>query len=185
MRLTLETTNSFVSPVIDLERTNIVLTSNRINNPISNYITDNRVNSLFEDPTACTYISRENVLKTPATSIKVLLNAHINQYSDIRVYYAISDSQNFDPIFIPFPGYDNLNARGEIIQIENSDGTPDSFVSKSDANSFFARDLAYKEYTFTVSNLPAFKSYRIKISLTSSNQAYVPRIRDLRTICLA
>ena len=43
----------------------------------------------------------------------------------------------------------------------------------------------YKEMTFTIDQLPAFKSYRIKLLLTSTSQVYVPRIKDLRVIALA
>ena len=34
-------------------------------------------------------------------------------------------------------------------------------------------------------NSPSFRSYRIKIILTSTSQVYVPRVKDLRVIALA
>ena len=43
-------------------------------------------------------------------------------------FYAISENANFKPIFIPFPGFDNLNDRGEIISFSDSNGKPDTFV---------------------------------------------------------
>ena len=114
MTLTLETSNPNISPVVDLQRMSAVLVSNRVDAPITNYKQDSRVNTLFDDPTACQYVSRENTLANSASSIKILLDAHINEYSDIRAFYAISDSPNFDPIFEPFPGYKNLNAQGPV-----------------------------------------------------------------------
>ena len=66
-------------------------------------LTDNRVNSLNDDPTACQYISKENTLENPASSLKVILDSHINNYADIRVFYAISESSNFDPSVCSFP----------------------------------------------------------------------------------
>jgi len=39
--------------------------------------------------------------------------------------------------------------------------------------------------TFTIDQLPAFRSYRIKLLLTSTSQVYVPRVKDLRVIALA
>ena len=51
--LTLETSNPNLSPVVDLQRMSAVLISNRIDSPISDYKQDSRVNTLFEDPTAC------------------------------------------------------------------------------------------------------------------------------------
>jgi hypothetical protein len=105
----------------------------------------------------------------------LILSAHINQYNDIRAFYAIGESENFEPIFQPFPGYSSLN-----------DGSSDKFISLSNASEgFLSNDLTFKEYTFTADNLPSFKSYRIKLVATSTNQAYAPRIKELRTIALA
>ena len=47
------------------------------------------------------------------------------------------------------------------------------------------KNLIIREYTFTVDQLPAFRTYRIKISLLSNSQSFVPRIKDLRVIALA
>ena len=67
-----------------------------------------------------------------------------------------------------------------------NDGKPDRIVPVSNASEgFLSSDLTFKEYEFTVDNLPAFKSYRIKLIATSSNQAYAPRIKELRSITLA
>jgi hypothetical protein len=129
MRLILGTTDTKVSPVIDTQRISTILTSNRVNSVIENYATDARVDSIDEDPSAFQYISKEITLESPASSIKIILDAHINLYSDIRAFYAISENQNFDPIFTPFPGYKNLDQRGQIIDFENSDGLPDKFIS--------------------------------------------------------
>ena len=185
IRLTLGTTNSKVTPVIDTQRISAIFTSNRVNDEIENYATDSRVNSINEDPSAFQYISGETTLETPASSIKIILDAHINLYSDIRAFYAISDNQNSEPIFIPFPGYDNLNSRGEIINFEDSDGSSDKFISSSSTLGFIPQELEYREYTFTADELPAFRSYRIKLVITSTNQVYVPRVSNLRVIALA
>ena len=115
----------------------------------------------------------------------VLANAHVNVYSDIRVFYAIGENQNFTPIFTPFPGYMNLNAKKQIIDASLNDGRSDSFVLPSTFLAFLPQDLEYKEYSFSVDQLSAFRSYRIKIVMTSTNQTYVPRLKDLRVIALA
>ena len=46
-------------------------------------------------------------------------------------------------------------------------------------------ELEYKEYTFTANELPSFKSFRIKFLLTSTNQAFVPRLTSLKVIATA
>jgi len=186
MTLTLETSNPNLSPVVDLQRMSAILVSNRVDAPITNYKQDPRVNTLFEDPTACQYVSRENSLANSASSIKIILDAHINEYSDIRAYYAISATPNFDPIFEPFPGYKNLNDQGQVIDAAESDGLPDRFIPKSEAGAGFkSSELTFREFEFNMEDLPPFKFYRVKFVLTSTNQVYVPRVSNLRVITLA
>jgi hypothetical protein len=185
MRLTLGTTDTRLSPVLDTQRISTILTSNRVNSVIQNYATDARVDTINEDPSAFQYISKEITLENPASSIKIILDAHINLYSDIRALYAISENQNFDPIFTPFPGYTNLNSRGEIINFEDNNGLSDKFISQSNFIGFTSPELEYREYVFTSDQLSPFRSYRIKLVMTSTNQVYVPRVRNLRVITLA
>ena len=185
LRVFLNTIDSRLSPVIDTQRVSVILTSNRVNSVITNYAEDSRVNSIFSDPTAFQYLSKEITLENPGTSIKILLSAYNNLYSDIRAFYAISENQNFNPIFVPFPGYENLNSRGQIIDIQNNNGHPDAFVPLTSNTGFSPTDVSFAEYTFTADQLPAFRSYRIKIIMTSTSQVYVPRLKDLRVIALA
>ena len=119
------------------------------------------------------------------STLKIIVDAHIHQDSDIRVFYAISDREGFEPIFTPFPGYKNLNVRGQVINASDNSGQSDKLVTKSSAYGFDASTLQFKEYTFTADRLPAFRHYRIKIIMTSNSQVYVPRMRDLRVIALA
>jgi len=185
MKLLMTTVDSRVSPVIDAERVSVILTSNRVNQVITNYATDGRVNKIDTDPTACQYVSKEITLENSASSIKILVAAHINLTSDLRAFYAIGNAPGFNPIFIPFPGYSNLNTRGQVIAQENNNGESDVFVPKTNTYGFSSDEIQFKEYVFTADQLPAFRSYRIKLLLTSTSQVYVPRIKDLRVISLA
>ena len=110
---------------------------------------------------------------------------HLTSRNDIRVFYANSDKQTFTPIFVPFPGYKNIDAQGQIIDPAKSDGLSDTFVAPTNEESFNPTDLVYNPYEFTIDNLPSFKSYRIKIVATSSSQVYVPQIKGLRVIAMA
>ena len=78
-----------------------------------------------------------------------------------------------------------MNSRGEIIDFEKSNGSSDSFVTKSNSYGQDATDLDYVEYTFTADELPSYRYYRIKLVLTSTTQCYVPRVRRLRVMALA
>jgi hypothetical protein len=79
----------------------------------------------------------------------------------------------------------NLDIRKQVINPANNDGRSDSYVSPSTSLGFLSQNLEYKEYSFSVDQLPTFRSYRIKIVLTSTSQTYVPRLKDLRVITLA
>ena len=185
LKLTLGTTDSRLSPIVDLQRSSLLLTSNRVNNVITDFATDPRVNEIGSDPTAFRYISKEVELINSATSIRIMLEGHLTSRNDIRAFYAISDKENFNPIFIPFPGYANLDANGQIIAPEKSNGQSDTFVLPTNEESFNPGDLEYNPYEFTVDNLPSFKAYRIKLVATSTSQVYVPQVRALRVIAFA
>ena len=114
-----------------------------------------------------------------------MLAGHIHVDANVRAFYAISDKQGFEPIWTPFPGFNNLNSRGEIINPENSNGLPDKFVTKSNDYGQDSQSLSFPEYVFTADELPSYRYYRIKLILTSTNQVHVPRIRKLRVLALA
>ena len=185
MRLFLTSTDTRLSPVIDSQRVSSILTSNRVNNIITDYATDSRVDTIDEDPTGCQYISKEIVLENPASSIKIILTGHLTDVNDIRAFYCVNNKPGLEPIFTPFPGYSNLNSRGQIIAPENNNGESDVFVIKSNTYGYDSRDLDYREYTFTVDQLPSFRTYRVKLNLTSTSQCFVPRVKELRVIALA
>ncbi len=185
MLLTLSSNDSKLSPCIDLTRTSVITTSNRVNKLVGDdeYPNDNRVNSLTRDQNAFLYVSKPIRLQNPATSIKLYVSADINIYSDIRALYCIDNSDNLNPIFELFPGFDNLNNLTEIINEENSDGRPDTFTPKNSNLDFEAN--RFIEYEFTANNLPSFTYFRIKLIMTSTNQSYVPKLSDIRAIALA
>ena len=185
LRLFMNTVDSRVSPVIDGQRVSVILTSNRVNNIIENYATDRRVNEIATDPTACQYISKEVILENSASSLKILVAAHINTQCDIRAFYYVSNEAGLTPIFVPFPGYSNLNTRGQIISSADSNGESDVFVSKTNTYGFTPESTDFREYVFTADNIPDFRSYRIKIVMTSTSQVYIPKIKDLRVLALA
>jgi hypothetical protein len=179
MELTMNTRNSKVSPLIDLERVNLITIANRINSPISNYVTDSRVNFVSGDPTAGIYISKFVNLEKSSDSLKVFFDAYRPDTSDIRVLYRIlrpDGAVNTSTLWELFPGYDNLDNNGLVINSSQNNGKSDKFVSPSTSED----DL--RSYEFTASRLPQFTGFQIKIHLTGTNSSFVPKIRDLRVI---
>jgi hypothetical protein len=183
--LTLSSNDSRLTPCVDLTRTSIVTTTNRVNKIISdqNYPTDSRIRSLTTNQNSFIYVTKSIRLQNPATSLKLFVTADINDYSDIRALYSIDNNENSDPIFELFPGFNNLNNLVEVIDPELSNGTPDKFVEKDSILDFESNN--FSEYEFTMNNLPSFNYYRIKLIMTSTNQSYVPKLKDIRAIALA
>lgn len=185
LNLNLSTTNTYISPVVDLDRIGLVLSTNRVNNPVTNYITDDRVSTLEQDPSSFVYATNPISLENPASSIKVIAKAYINVYNDIRAFYAITNNPQEELIYYPFPGYLNLDSSKKIINIANSDGSSDKFLTKTDVIGFDSTKLPYKDIEFTIDGLPSFRYFSIKLVATSTNQTYPPRLKDLRVIALA
>ena len=182
----LTTEDSRVSPVIDTALTSVVLSTNLINNPLgiledSNYADDDRVRSLNDDPHETIYISKPVRLKIQANSLKVLLSAKRNNLNDVRVLYRLfrSDSSELSSNYELFPGYSNYQVDGQgvkrVIDPSRNDGSQDTMVQETS-------EYVFKDYEYTVDNLPDFDAYSIKIVMSSRNQATPPLIKDLRAI---
>ena len=185
MSLNLFTLNENLSPVIDLDRVGAIFTSNRVNSSIENFVENGRYNTITDDPNNFTYATKNIALENSATSIKVILSAYVNVFNDVRVFYSISNNNESERIYYPFPGYNNLDDSNKIIDFSKNSGLPDRLISKTDVLEYDSLLLPYKDQEFTIENLPSFKFFSIKVIGTSTNQSYPPRIRDFRAIALA
>ena len=168
--------------MIDLDRVSTVLTTNRVNSPVSNFASDSRVNQTGQDPCASTYVSKMVVLNNPATNILVEFAAYRRSSSDIRVFFKTisegSSENSFDRNFELFPGYDNIDQNGKVINFSNNSGLPDDLVTP-------AVGAEFKDYSFTSRELPPFTKFQIKIDMVGTDQAQPPLIKELRAIALA
>jgi hypothetical protein len=185
MNIKMSTIDRNVSPVIDLDRVSAIFISNRVNSAIDDYVTDFRVSTLQDDPSAFVYASSPITLEVPASSLKVIVSAYVNRDSDLRCLYAIMKDPTENPIYYPFPGWNNLDSLGNVINIANNDGLSDVKVTKTDNLANLSQNLNYKEYTFTTNNLTDFRYFSIKLIGSSSDMAHPPRLKDLRVIALA
>ena len=178
MELSLSTDDTKVSPMIDLDRVNIIGTMNRLDSPVSNYKLDERVNVLYNDPHASIYVSKLIKLEKPADSLKVIFDAYRDYSNDIRVAYRLI-RENIpleQQAYELFPGYNNLDNNKNIINQSNNDGRPDRIILPSNNTN------EYRNYEYTAKNLPQFSGFQIKIMMSGTNQAKVPLIKDLRAI---
>jgi hypothetical protein len=181
--ITFSTKDKNLSPVLFTDIAFTEFYSNRIDSPISDYASDERVNSISYDPHVAAYVSKTISLSNPAKCLKVILSAYRHKSSDFRVLYSLdrADSSEISQSFELFPGYDNLryNDNNQYISIDSSknNGRPDINVPSS-------LNEEFREYEFTADNLDLFIGYRIKIVMSGTNQAYVPRIKQLRTLAV-
>ena len=174
----LSTQDPKVSPMIDLDRVNMITVMDRINSKIDDYASDRRVNSIDQDPSAAVYLSKVVSLEKAADGLKVMFDAYRHSTNDIRVMYRIFriDAPPQYQLFELFPGFDNLDSEGRVIDPAKNNGRPDRRILSS------ATAEDYKEYEFNATNLPQFNGFQIKIIMSGTNFAYVPKIRDLRAI---
>jgi hypothetical protein len=171
--------------VIDLDRVGMILTSNRVNSPITSYSSDERVSLLETDPNAFVYASTPIQLEVPATSIKIIVSAHLNTYNDLRAMFAIMKDANDKPIYYPFPGSGNITGDGRTVNISYNDGRPDLPLKLTSKLGFKSEEVDFTDYEFTVNELETFKYFSVKLIGSSTSQTYPPRLRDLRIIALA
>ena len=178
LEMVLSTNDSKVSPMIDLDRVNLITVMNRIDTPVSDFTLDPRVNGIDTDPNSAIYISKQVTLAKSADSLKVLLDAYRHSSNEIKVMYRLfrNDSPNQEQKYELFPGYTNLDENGNIINYSKNTGDADTFVSPS------VNPNDFRGYEYSASNLPVFNGFQIKIIMTGTNQSFVPEIKNLRAI---
>tara|TARA_Y100000592_G_scaffold100807_1_gene182948 strand:+ start:1516 stop:8901 length:7386 start_codon:yes stop_codon:yes gene_type:complete len=164
MEMLLSTTDENVSPMVDLDTTNIITTSSLINAPVVDYVSDSRVNIPGEDPHASIYQTKRINLEFISNSIFVQFDAHRMGDANVRVFYRLfrNDESEIGQTYIPF----------------NTDGSPDKFVAAN------RNENGFSEYKYTAENTPQFNGFDIKIVMSSTDQSEVPRIRNFRAIAL-
>ena len=164
-------TNSYVSPVIDLQRASLSLINNRIdrqaassatgfNVPID-YIAETDAN---QGSHMSKHITKPVTLVNDAVGLKILIGANRPSVADFDVYYkTLTEQQNIDDI--------------DWVLVQKQDAVP------SDENKTIFRDYRYL-IGGPGGNLNPFNTFQIKIVFKSTNSAKVPVIKDLRVIAL-
>ena len=186
LKVDFESNDKNLSPVLDSKYATFVLGRNKINNPVSDYITDTRTNSTSDDPHGSVFVAKKITLKQPATSLKVFVAANVQPEADFRVFYKLfsSDSSEVSQTYRAFPGYKNLidtdgdGFGDDIIDLGLNDGRADAQVKKNGQSDF-------SEYQFSINDLEQFDGFIIKIVMSSTNECVPVRLKDFRAIALA
>jgi hypothetical protein len=168
LNVILRSTNSKLSPVVDVARTSLVAIQNRLNNPTiantPNFVSDT---SPTGTSSAAVYLTRPVILENASTALDVRLTQNVRSSSSIRVFYRVTSSSEVRSIndlsWLPF----------------NTDGAEDTTVTPAENFSTF------KEYKYSDTGINEFTAFQIKIVMKGSISSYPPIIRDLRGIALA
>jgi hypothetical protein len=163
----LTTSNTSLSPVVDLQRVSAYTIQNRLNNPTVSdvdYVDDTKP---VGTSTSAVYLTRPVILENTSTALDIRLTQNVRASSSVRVYYRVTSSEevrNVDDLsWIPF----------------NTDGREDVTVTPAE------NDTTFREYKYSTSNINDFSAFQIKIVMKGSNSSYPPIIRDMRGIALA
>jgi len=166
--VTLSSTNTKVSPVLDTQRMSAFTITNRLNNPTSGNTPDFVADTTSTgSSTAAVYCTKSIVLETASTSLDVRLTSNVRSTSKVKMYYRIIGSE--DDTTIDKVGWTPFN----------TDGEEDITVTPAENNTSF------KEYKYSVNGLKDFTTFQLKIGMTGSTSSYPPIIRDMRAIALA
>lgn len=158
----LSTTDSTISPVIDLERLSSVLIRNIINNDATGEDGYSGGNATAR------YITRRVTLNPgfEAKDMKIYLNAYCPGSSSIKVYYKVNA-----------PGTTQFDSDNKYVLMKNT-------FTSGDTRSGFAE---YTFSTFLGQCLPDgadYSTFVVKIVMLSPDTTEVPIVRDLRVLAL-
>jgi len=184
--MTLSSDLDALSPVIDTQRLSMVAVANQIN--VIDSSSDVYPTSIYRamtepegDNHSAIYLTKKINLETPATSLRVLLDAVRQSDASIKVLFKIlrvDDAFDFDEMSFKF-----FNDDGTV----SGSGGPDVVVRSSE------RREEYLEHEYTAgvtddgvgSALEEFISFQIKIVMRTTNQATPPLLKNLRVLALA
>jgi hypothetical protein len=119
------------------------------------------------------YVTKEVSISSPATAIDIRLTASVKDVQNIQVLYKFkkaSSQENFDDIDWV---YFNTNGEPDTLEIATSENSISGTVEKQSS---------YQEFKYSVSNLPEYSSFAVKIVMKSIDPAYVPKIQDIRAV---
>ena len=168
VKCTLTSDNANLSPVIDTQRMSAICISNRMNSHTSVNHPDFKDDTTNEGSTSdAMYVTRPVVLDNTSTAIDIRLSANVQSSAEIELYFRTTTS-------------------AEVRNVRDISWTPFNTAGEEDvAVTPASNDNTFSEYKYTASSLTGFDAFQIKIVMKGTNQAYPPRIKDMRGIALA
>jgi hypothetical protein len=172
LRATIVSTSTYLSPMIDLDRTSVFTVANRIDNPQISSGTDSGKNKVQDflaetEPTGgsalAKYITRKVTLAQSSIGLRIIFAGNRPDGSFIEVYYKTQEAGAEAP-------FNSLN--WVLATIDNAVSTTDDPTKFNDY-----------EYTIDLTSAP-FQSVAVKVVFKSQSSTSTPRIKDFRVIAL-
>ena len=153
--LTFTTSDSKVSPLVDLQRVSVLALENVIAGPVA------------DGKEAAQHITTPTVLDESSTGLKVIFAANRPKDAEFEVYVRTSIDED---------GIQTASWRSDIVEAEAN--------VPSDENPTVFRDYEYL-VGGTEGTMTPFSTFQVKVVMRSTNSSRVPTIQDLRVIALA
>ena len=166
-----------LSPVVDLQKTDIKIIENIVNNDITDETNAQNGNALARYITKTIELSEDQ----EAEDIRVILNGYRPPSSNIHVYYKILNAND-----------DNTLDNVEWVQMEQNFNT-NTYSSEQDETNFIELEYSVSSdnlttagitYTSNGTTFTGYNKIKLKVVLVSSNPSNPPKIKDFRAICL-
>ena len=174
MELRLQTSDSSISPVIDLQRSSLTVIGNQIDRQAAETSTDKKfrapVNFVEESAarggsSAAKHITNAITLEQDAVGLKIFLSANRPPEADFQVWFR--------------------TASGD----QNIENRTFSLLSEETNNPTDENDSIFRDYEYLAGGLGGvlnpFTQFQIKIEMRSYNPARTPTFADLRVVALS
>ena len=116
------------------------------------------------------YLTRPITLANPSQALEIRVDASVFTTSTIEAYFRTTGGEETRKLTdISYTAF-------------NTGGVPDTAVTPAQGT---VTDELFKEHKFSISDLPEFSSFQIKIVMKGSVSSYPVRIKDFRAIALA
>ena len=168
----LASSSVFVSPMIDTARNSVIAVENVINN-----LTTNETELPAGGDATAKYITRTVTLADgfDAQDITVYLSMNRRAGTQVTCYYKVLSQYDFDSF------EDKLwKVMQQTSNLNTLSTDPEEFIEYQ-----FDPTTANTYYSVGGANFTSYKTFAVKIVMTSSNTSVIPRVKDLRVIALA
>ena len=171
MKVDFATSDTKVSPIIDLQRSDLIMRENIIDKQDNSATSGFNVPIRFVDETdaslgshAAKHVTTPVTLEEPAVGLSIKFGANRPSAAGFRVYFKTGTPD------------------------DNLDDLSYTELSEVTSNPADEQVTVFREYEYLaggdVGNLDSFTQFQVKIVMTSTNSSKVPAITDLRVIAL-